>query len=98
MLLTHSVSRSLGAEWLISPKLRMPTIRLLLLITGNLRTFSASMCRTAWRGRHPRGSNGCPGSLHCAPSHHGHRNRPPLLLAVHERGHGIGIDGVATES
>src|SRR5260370_13109127 len=25
----------------------MPTIRLLLLITGNLRTFSASMCRTA---------------------------------------------------
>src|SRR5262252_976214 len=25
----------------------MPTIRLLLLITGNLRTFSVSMCRTA---------------------------------------------------
>jgi hypothetical protein len=25
----------------------MPTIRLLLLITGNLRTFSSSMCRTA---------------------------------------------------
>src|ERR1700738_4852203 len=31
----------------MSPKLRMPTIRLLLLITGNLRILSASMCRTA---------------------------------------------------
>lgn len=43
----HSDSRSLGAERLMSPRLRMPTIRLLLLITGNLRTFNASMCRTA---------------------------------------------------
>src|SRR5207253_8761852 len=47
MLLTHSDSRSPGAEWLTSPRLRMPTIRLLLLITGNLRTFSASIWRTA---------------------------------------------------
>src|SRR4029077_16429823 len=43
----HSDSRSTGAEWLTSPRLSMPTIRLLLLITGNLRTFSSSMCRTA---------------------------------------------------
>src|SRR6266403_5955209 len=43
----HSDSRSLGAEWLTSPRVRMPTIRLLLLITGNLRTCSFSMCRTA---------------------------------------------------
>ena len=41
--LTHSVSRSLGAEWPMSPRLRMPTMRLLLLITGNRRTFSVSM-------------------------------------------------------
>jgi hypothetical protein len=47
--LTHSDRTSLGAEWLTSPRLRMPIIRLLLLITGNLRTFSASMCRTALR-------------------------------------------------
>ena len=45
--LTHSERRSPGAELLTSPRLRMPTIRLLLLITANLRTFSASMCRTA---------------------------------------------------
>src|SRR5262244_188227 len=31
----------------MSPRLRMPTIRLLLLITANLRTCSCSMCRTA---------------------------------------------------
>ena len=31
------------AEWPISPRLNMPTIRFDLLITGNLRTFSASM-------------------------------------------------------
>src|SRR5215470_10983286 len=43
----HSESRSAVAEWLTSPRLRMPTIRLLLLITGNLRIFSSSMCRTA---------------------------------------------------
>ena len=47
MLLTHSDSRFPGAEWLTSPKPRMPTIRLLLLITGNLRIFNSSMCRTA---------------------------------------------------
>src|SRR5437763_3391267 len=46
-LLTQSDSKSPGAERLRSPKLRMPTIRLLLLITGNLRTCSCSMCRTA---------------------------------------------------
>ena len=46
-LLTHSDSRSPGAELLMSPRLRMPIIRLLLLITGNLRTCSFSMCRTA---------------------------------------------------
>src|SRR5262245_15472164 len=43
----HFDSRSPGAAWLTSPRLRMPTIRLFLLITGNLRTFSPSMCRTA---------------------------------------------------
>ena len=31
----HSNSSSAGAEWLTSPRLRMPTMRLLLLITGN---------------------------------------------------------------
>src|SRR5260370_18255666 len=46
-LLTHSDSRSPGAELLMSPRLRMPIIRLLLFITGNLRTCSCSMCRTA---------------------------------------------------
>jgi hypothetical protein len=45
--LTHSDNRSPGAELLMSPRLRMPIIRLLLLITGNLRTCSFSMCRTA---------------------------------------------------
>src|SRR6516165_5198426 len=43
----HSDSRSVGAEWMTSPRLRMPTIRLFLLITGNLRTFNSSMWRTA---------------------------------------------------
>src|SRR6516164_5875092 len=43
----HSDSRSVGAEWLTSPRLRMPTIRLFLLITGNLRIFNSSMCRIA---------------------------------------------------
>src|SRR6266511_1646966 len=46
-LLAHSDTRSPDAEWLRSPRLRMPTIRLLLLITGNLRTLSVSMCRIA---------------------------------------------------
>src|SRR5262245_37301426 len=46
-LLAHSDSRSPDAEWLRSPRLRMPTIRLLLLITGNLRSLSVSMCRIA---------------------------------------------------
>src|SRR6516165_8379936 len=43
----HSDSSSTDAVWLTSPRLRMPTMRLLLLITGNLRTFSSSMWRTA---------------------------------------------------
>src|SRR6185437_13359126 len=42
-----SETRSLGADRLTSPRLRIPTIRLPLLITGNRRTFSSSMCRTA---------------------------------------------------
>src|SRR5262245_28036566 len=46
-LLTHSDSRSPDAELLTSPRLRMPTIRLLLLITGNLRICSFYMCCTA---------------------------------------------------
>jgi hypothetical protein len=37
-LLTHSDSISPDTEWLMSPRLRMPTIRLLLLITGSLRS------------------------------------------------------------
>src|SRR5262249_54909458 len=40
-------TRSADAEWLTSPRLRIPTILLFLLMTGNLRTFSSSMCRTA---------------------------------------------------
>ena len=43
----HSDNRSAEAEWLTSPRLSMPIILLFLLMTGNLRTFSSSMCRTA---------------------------------------------------
>src|SRR6516162_11067046 len=38
-----SETRSAAAKWPTSPRLIMPTIRLLLLITGSLRTFSVSM-------------------------------------------------------
>ena len=48
-LLTTSDSRSLDAERLTSPRLRMPTIRLLLLITGNRRSFSSD----GWPWTHP---------------------------------------------
>src|ERR1700722_9860492 len=47
-LLTHSDSTSPDTEWLTSPRLMMPTIRLLLLITGSLRSCSFSMCCTAF--------------------------------------------------
>jgi hypothetical protein len=43
-LFMHSTSRPSGAEWLTSPRLRMPTIRLLLFMTGSRRTLSSSMC------------------------------------------------------
>ena len=43
-LFMHSISRPSGAEWLTSPRLRMPTIRLLLFMTGSRRTLSSSMC------------------------------------------------------
>jgi len=55
MLLAHSDTRSPCAEWLTSPKLRMPTIRLLLLTTGSLRILSASMRLTISRSSSPIG-------------------------------------------
>ena len=42
-LLAHSVTSSPGATRLMSPRLRMPTIRLLRLMTGSRRTCSSSM-------------------------------------------------------
>src|ERR1700682_4016499 len=42
-LLKHPDSKSPDAEWLTSPRLMMPTIRLLLLITGSLGSFNFSL-------------------------------------------------------
>ena len=64
----------------------MPTIRLFLLITGNLRTLSSSMCVSPWRGYRPPGSNECLGSSHHAPSRGGHRNCPRPSLCRRCRG------------